>query len=114
MGHNSTHAAKSAEAQELADAPHSDVTKAAIRGDCADVGGVGGKRLLAFVERVERLEEEKAGLAEDIKDVYAEAKNTGFDAPTIRKLIRRRKMEPEKRREADELLDLYKSAIGMA
>lgn len=76
-------------------------------------GGVAGKRLLAFVERVERLEEEKAGLAEDIKDVYAEAKGTGFDTKTIRKLVRLRKMDAQKRREEDELLELYKSAIGM-
>ncbi len=78
-----------------------------------DVGGVAGQRLKSFIERVERLEEEKKILAEDIKEIYAEAKGVGFDTKTIRKLISLRKMEPEKRNEEEELLDLYKSAIGM-
>jgi uncharacterized protein (UPF0335 family) len=78
-----------------------------------DVGGVAGKRLKSFIERVERLEEEKAALSEDIKEVFAEAKGTGFDVKTIRKLIRLRKMDVEKRREEDELLELYKAAIGL-
>ncbi len=78
-----------------------------------DVGGVAGARLKSFIERVERLEEEKAALMEDIKEIYAEAKGTGFDTKTIRKIIALRKMDTEKRRESEELLDLYKSAIGM-
>lgn len=78
-----------------------------------DVGGVAGERLKSFIERVERLEEEKSALAEDIKEVYAEAKAVGFDVKTIRKVIKLRKMDTEKRREEDELLDLYKAAIGM-
>ena len=78
-----------------------------------DVGGVAGKRLKALIERIERLEEEKKGLADDVKDVYAEAKGVGFDAPTIRRIVKLRKMEPDKIREQDELLDLYRSAIGM-
>jgi len=82
-------------------------------GEAKDVGGVTGQRLKAFIERVERLEEEKAALAEDIKDVMGEAKATGFDTKTMRKIIRLRKMNIEKRREEDELLDLYKSALGM-
>ncbi len=81
--------------------------------DTKDVGGVAGARLKSFIERIERLEEEKVALAEDIKDVYGEAKGVGFDVKTIRKLIRLRKMEPEKRREEDELLELYKSAVGL-
>lgn len=79
----------------------------------ADVGGVAGARLKAFVERVERLEEEKAAITDDIKDVYAEAKGVGFDVKTLRKIVSLRKQDEEKRKEADELLDLYKSAIGM-
>ena len=79
----------------------------------ADVGGVAGQRLKSFVERIERLEEEKAALMEDIKEVYAEAKGTGFDTKTMRKIVSLRKMDHEKRRESEELLDLYKSAIGM-
>jgi uncharacterized protein (UPF0335 family) len=78
-----------------------------------DEGGVSGKRLKSFIERAERLEEEKAALSDDIKDIYAEAKATGFDTKTIRKLIRLRKMDVEKRREEDELLELYKAAIGL-
>lgn len=78
-----------------------------------DVGGVAGDRLRSFVERIERLEEEKAALSEDIKETYAEAKGVGFDVKIIRKIISLRKMDAEKRREAEELLDLYKNAIGM-
>lgn len=78
-----------------------------------DVGGVAGERLRSFVERIERLEEEKAALADDIKEVYAELKGVGFDAKTIRKIVSLRKMDHEKRRESEELLDLYKTAIGM-
>lgn len=79
----------------------------------ADVGGVAGKRLLSFFDRIERLEEEKAALAEDIKDVYAEAKAAGFEVKIMRRIMKLRKMEIEKRREEDELLTLYMSAIGM-
>lgn len=81
--------------------------------DARDVGGVAGTRLKAFIDRLERLEEEKQALAEDIKEVYGEAKGVGFDAKTIRKIVSLRKMEPEKRNEEEELLDLYKTAIGM-
>ncbi len=78
-----------------------------------DTQGVSGQRLKAFIERVERLEEEKAGLAEDIKDIMAEAKGVGFDTKTMRKIIRLRKMDKQKREEEEELLELYKSAIGL-
>ena len=61
-----------------------------------DVGGVAGKQLKAFIERIERLEEEKAVLSEDIKEVFGEAKSVGFDIKIIRKLIRLRKMEENK------------------
>lgn len=79
-----------------------------------ETGGVAGKRLLSFIERVERLEGEIGGLKDDVKDVYAEAKGVGFDTKTIRRIIKERKMSVEKRREEDELLELYKAAIGMA
>jgi len=78
-----------------------------------DVQGVGGQRLKAFIERIERLEEEKSALMEDIKEIYAEAKSTGFDTKTIRKVVALRKMDEEKRREADDLLDIYRNAIGL-
>jgi uncharacterized protein (UPF0335 family) len=75
---------------------------------------VSGQRLKSFIERIERLEEEKKALAEDIRDVYGEAKGTGFEPKIIRKIISLRKANLEKRREEQELLDLYMSAIGMA
>lgn len=86
---------------------------AAKDSEVKDVGGVAGKRLLAFIDRIERLEGEKAALADDIKDVYAEAKGVGFEPKIIRKLIAMRKKEVEKRREEEELIELYKAAIGM-
>jgi len=81
--------------------------------EAIDVGGVAGKRLKSFLDRVERLEEDKKGLADDIKDIYAEAKGVGFDVKTMRKILKLRKMETEKRREEEELLELYKAAIGL-
>ena len=78
----------------------------------ANTGGVAAERLRSFVERIERLEEDKAGLANDIKDVYLEAKGEGFDTKVLRKLIGVRKKDPQQRREEDELLELYLSAIG--
>jgi len=69
--------------------------------------------LKAFIERIERLEEEKSGLAEDVRDIYAESKAVGFDVKIIRRVIKLRKMDAEKRREEDELLELYKAAIGL-
>ena len=77
-------------------------------------GGVAGERLKSFIERVERLEEEKTALMEDIKEVYAEAKATGFEPKIMRKMVSLRKLDIEKRREEEELLELYKAAIGMA
>jgi uncharacterized protein (UPF0335 family) len=82
-------------------------------GGAADVEGVAGARLLTIIERVERLEDEKKALGEDIKEIYGEAKATGFDVKTIRKIVRLRKMEKQKRIEEEEMLELYKSAIGM-
>jgi uncharacterized protein (UPF0335 family) len=81
--------------------------------ETSDVGGVAGARLLSFMERVERLEEEKAALMEDIKEVYAEAKGVGYDVKTIRKIVALRKMDGDARRESEELLDLYKAAVGL-
>ncbi len=72
-----------------------------------------GQRIKSFIERIERLEEEKKSIAEDIKDVYGEAKAMGFEAKIIRKIVSLRKTNLEKRREESELLDLYMSAIGM-
>ncbi len=71
------------------------------------------KHLLAFIERIERLEEDKKQVSEDIKDVYAEAKGTGYDIKIIRKIVSIRKQDREKRREEEEILGLYMAALGM-
>lgn len=70
-------------------------------------------RLRLLIERVERLEEEKKGIGDDIKDVYAEAKAVGYDAKIMRQIVRLRKMKPDDRREMDLLLDTYKNALGL-
>lgn len=69
-------------------------------------------RLKTIIERIERLEEEKAGIANDIKEVFAEAKGEGFDVKILRKVVRIRKQDKAKRQEEEALLDLYLSAIG--
>ena len=74
---------------------------------------VSADQLRLFIERIERLEEEKKGIADDIKDVYAEAKSTGFDTKTMRAIVRLRKMEKHHRDEADALLETYRNALGL-
>lgn len=71
-------------------------------------------RLRLLIERVERLEEEKKGISDDIKDAYAEARAVGYDARIMRQIVRLRKMKPDDRREMDAILDLYKIALGLA
>ena len=100
-------------AQAQMQSANDDTMTDTVTGAAANVDGASGKRLLSFFERIERLEEEKAALAEDIKDVYAEAKAAGFEVKIMRRIMKLRKMEIEKRREEDELLSLYMSAIGM-
>ena len=73
---------------------------------------VAGDQLKSIVERIERLEEEKASIAGDIKEVYAEAKGNGFDTKILRKVIRIRKMDAAERSTEEEMLDLYLSAVG--
>lgn len=75
---------------------------------------VSAEQLRLLIERIERLEEEKRGIADDIKDVYAEAKATGFDTKTMRKVVALRKLDKHVRDEADMLLDTYRTALGMA
>ena len=70
-------------------------------------------RLRLLIERIERLEEEKKGLSDDIRDVYAEAKGRGFDVGAIRALVRLRAKEPQEREEEEAILELYKNALGM-
>ena len=79
----------------------------------AKSGGIAGERLRAFIERVERLEEEKAGLAADIREIYAEAKASGFDVKIVRQIVRLRRMDASRRQEEEALLDLYRRAIGL-
>ncbi|MEM9063530.1 MAG: DUF2312 domain-containing protein [Pseudomonadota bacterium] len=74
---------------------------------------VAASQLKAIVERIERLEDEKKEVAEQIKEVYAEAKGNGFDAKTLRKIVSLRKKPTEERQEEEALLDLYLSALGM-
>jgi len=70
-------------------------------------------RLRLLIERIERLEEEKKGISDDIKDVYAEAKAVGYDGKVTRKIIALRKMKPDDRREMESLIETYKEALGM-
>lgn len=70
-------------------------------------------RLRLLIERVERLEEEKKGIQDDIKDVYGEAKAVGYDAKIMRQIVRLRKMKPDDRAEMEAILDLYKAALGL-
>jgi uncharacterized protein (UPF0335 family) len=78
-----------------------------------EVGGIAAERLRSFIERIERLEEERRALAGDIKEVYAEAKGAGFDAKTMRQIIRIRRMDKDDLDEQETLLDIYKRALGM-
>lgn len=81
----------------------------------ADVAetGVAAEELKQFIERIERLEEEKKAIADDVRDVYAEAKGRGFDIKAIRAIVRLRAKEPHEREEEEAILELYKSALGM-
>jgi uncharacterized protein (UPF0335 family) len=75
--------------------------------------GFAKEHLRSFVERIERLEEEKQALADDIREVYSEAKGTGFDTKVMRQVVRLRKMESADRQEQEAMLDLYLNALGM-
>jgi uncharacterized protein (UPF0335 family) len=79
----------------------------------SDVGGIAADRLRSFIERIERLEEEKAALSADIREVYSECKGVGFDNKVLRQIIKLRKLDGADRREQEELLDLYKLALEM-
>jgi len=74
---------------------------------------VAGDQLRQYIERIERLEEEKKAIADDIKDVFAEAKGNGFDVKALRKIISLRKMDKDERQEQEAILDLYMQALGM-
>ena len=77
-------------------------------------GNVAADQLRLFIERIERLEEEKKSMADDVRDVYSEAKSTGYDTKTMRKIVALRRLESHVRQEADALLDTYRNALGLA
>jgi len=77
-------------------------------------GSIAADELRLLIERIERLEEEKKAMADDIRDVYAEAKARGYDAKAMRAVVRLRKMETQARQEAEAILDTYKAALGLA
>lgn len=77
------------------------------------VGGVETPKLKSYIERIERLDEDKAGIASDISDVFAEAKSNGFDVKAMRSILKLRKMKSNERTEAEYMLELYKRALGM-
>ena len=79
----------------------------------ADIGGIAADRLRTFVERIERLEEEKAAITADIREVYAEAKGAGFNAKILRQIVRLRGLDQADRREQEALLELYKRALDL-
>ncbi|WP_334127746.1 DUF2312 domain-containing protein [Sneathiella sp.] len=79
----------------------------------ADVGGVAAEHLRSYIERIERLEEEKKGISDDIKEIFAEAKGTGFDVKAMRAVLRLRKMDKADVQEQEYMIDLYKQALGM-
>jgi uncharacterized protein (UPF0335 family) len=79
----------------------------------ANQGGIAGEQLRSLIERIERLEEERKASADDIRDVYAEAKAAGFDAKVMRQVVRLRKLDSADRQEQEALLDLYRHALGM-
>ncbi len=81
--------------------------------DDSKVGGIAVDRLRSLIERIERLEEERKALGNDIKDIYGEAKSAGFDVKVLRTIIRLRKQEPAEIEEQETLLDVYRRALGM-
>lgn len=80
----------------------------------AKAGPISADRLKSFVERIEKLEEERAAIGSDVREVYAEAKGVGYDVKTMRKLVALRKLDAADRAEQETLLDVYKNALGMA
>jgi uncharacterized protein (UPF0335 family) len=88
-------------------------TRAPKQDEDSDVGGIAADRLRSIVERIERLEEERKALGNDIKDIFAEAKSAGFDVKVLRAIISLRKKEPAEVEEQETLLDLYRRALGM-
>ena len=76
-------------------------------------GAIDNKQLITIIERIEKLNEEEAALAADLKEIYAEAKSSGFDPKYIRQMVRLRKMDPDELSETDELVKIYRNALGL-
>lgn len=87
------------------------MAKSSSDGEIMQVGGNAGARLKSFVERIVRMEEEKKALGEDVKEIYSEAKSTGFDTKILRKVVKRHQMDPDKRIEEDLLIETYEAAL---
>jgi uncharacterized protein (UPF0335 family) len=88
-------------------------TSAAVKEDESPATRFAVDQLKSIIERIERLEEEKKAISEDIKDVYAESKGNGFDVKALRTIIRLRKQDPNERQEEESILETYMSALGM-
>lgn len=97
------------------DAPENADAREAMAGVVRSALGpsIAADELRLLIERTERLEEEKKAIADDVKDVYGEAKSRGYDAKTMRRIVALRKMEPNDRQEAEALLQTYASAVGL-
>lgn len=104
---------ENAEASETVDKIQKNPKEAIIAGVGHNSGEVSGNRLKSFIDRVERLEEEKKACGEDVKDVYKEAKSAGFDPKIMRKIVSLKKVNKETRREENELLELYAAALQL-
>ena len=78
-----------------------------------EVGGIARERLKSFIERIENLENERSALTADIREIYSEAKGIGLDIKTLRQIVSLRKLDSSDRQQQEELLDLYKNALGM-
>jgi len=89
-------------------------TKTEVKGMAGNPDEIAKDQLISIIERVERLEEEKKGISDDIKEVYAEAKANGYDTKVLRKVVQIRKQDAAERQEHEAILDLYLSAIGLA
>jgi uncharacterized protein (UPF0335 family) len=96
----------------IIDIRQSDIEEGRGRGAMRQVGGVDSDRLRSLVERIERLEEDRKALSEDIKDIYKEAASAGYDAKVLRELIAERRKDPKAVEELQSLLDVYRSAVG--
>ena len=79
----------------------------------SEVGGVAGEKLRAYIQRIEKLEEEKKAIGDDIREVFAEAKGNGFDPKVMRQVLRLRKMDVADRQEQEAVLEVYLAALGM-